>query len=110
MSCVASGSPEPYLAWLSPAGAVLQNRTKPSDTNLTISSASRNDIGVYTCVASNPHGEERRQTTVICELNHQCEYIVWHAIVTEILTLNKVLLNILGFRNELKFNQHNALF
>ena len=68
IGCVAVGNPVPYLAWLSPDGTVLQNRTSPSDTNLTLPTATRLVVGVYTCVASNPYGTDRKQSIILGEL------------------------------------------
>lgn len=67
LSCVVNGHPAPYVAWLSPSGALLQNRTSPSDTNLTIARVTRREVGVYTCVASNQYGTVTRQTSILCE-------------------------------------------
>ena len=48
---------------------MLQNRTLPSDTDLTITNVARDQVGLYTCIGSNLYGRDQRQTSISCELS-----------------------------------------
>ena len=84
ITCQALGYPPPIVVW-SKTSETLNDRVSVSDTvsfltgngnvtrvsvNLTITNASREDTGVYTCSANNSIGSDERNVTIII----QCKF------------------------------------
>ena len=84
ITCEAFGYPPPIIVWSRPNG-ILSSRVLVNDSvtvltkngnvtrvsvNLTITNASREDTGVYTCSANNSIGSDNKNVsiTVQCEL------------------------------------------
>lgn len=64
LSCTAEGNPEPEVRWS------FQNHIKATgrrQTVLTISDAWLADAGVYTCTATNDHGNDIRTVSLMVE-------------------------------------------
>ncbi|KAL0839414.1 hypothetical protein ABMA28_016139 [Loxostege sticticalis] len=57
--CTAIGTPEPIIAWYFEGEALIQNhrRNVSNDGTLILKDLDKDDSGVYTCVASSPHGK-----------------------------------------------------
>lgn len=57
--CSAVGLPAPVIAWYFEGEALIQNqrRTITNDGTLTLRDLDKSDSGLYTCVASSPHGK-----------------------------------------------------
>ena len=84
ITCKALGYPPPTVVW-SRINGILSDRVSVSDSvsvptgngnvarvsvNLTITNASREDTGVYTCSANNSIGSDTRNINIIV----QCKY------------------------------------
>ena len=69
LSCIASGKPTPYVAWLNETGTVIQNSTAFS---YWISNVTRKDKGNYTCVASSEAGKDVKSGI----LQIHCEFTI----------------------------------
>ena len=76
LSCIGKGNPDPYVAWISPNGTMLQNTSSLTNTNLTINNVTRPFCGVYTCIASNMFGTDKEMTSIVCKLQSILCYIV----------------------------------
>ena len=67
LGAVVEGNPEPYVAWVSQNGSVLQNKTE--QFNYTITKITRKQNGTYQCIATN-HLDKDVEDFVI---NVQCK-------------------------------------
>ena len=86
ITCEAFGYPPPTVVW-NRINGILSDRVSVSDSvsvptgygnvtrvsvNLTITNASREDTGVYTCSANNSIGSDRSNVSITV----QCEFII----------------------------------
>uniref|UniRef100_A0A3P8T943 Ig-like domain-containing protein n=1 Tax=Amphiprion percula TaxID=161767 RepID=A0A3P8T943_AMPPE len=76
LSCMVSGSPEPYMSWILPDGnlvrqglAVSGGLTIESNGSLSLPNPSLLDAGHYRCIAVNQYGSDSRSVQLI--LNSQ---------------------------------------
>ena len=74
LGAVVEGNPEPYVAWVSQNGSVLQNKTE--QFNYTITNITREDRGKYQCVATNPVGNDSKDFVI----NVKCKFATVHQV------------------------------
>ena len=81
ITCEAIGYPPPTIVWNRTNGT-LSDRVSVSDSvstgngtvsvNLTITNASREDTGVYTCFANNSVGSDKRNVNIAVQCKYNC--------------------------------------
>ncbi|CAK8671768.1 unnamed protein product [Clavelina lepadiformis] len=66
LPCVATGTPQPIITWHTPLGQQTLINSPPSSGEVTlfISNATASHSGVYTCVATNEAGKDRKNVTL----------------------------------------------
>ena len=89
ITCEALGYPPPKIVW-NRANGILHDEVSVSDNvsvptgngnitrvsvNLTITNASREDTGVYTCSANNSIGSDDRNVSITVQCKFVCVYV-----------------------------------
>ncbi|XP_070604723.1 leucine-rich repeat and fibronectin type-III domain-containing protein 5 isoform X1 [Erythrolamprus reginae] len=74
LRCKARGDPEPAIHWISPEGKLISNATRSlvyDNGTLDIHITTMKDTGSFTCIASNPAGEDTQSVDLhIIKLPH----------------------------------------